>query len=119
MPRDVKLLMGGKIRDELLEVVRRIYAANVARDKVPHIEVVRRSHPARRAAPAAVGRHALHHEARLRQGRRAHPQHREAGDRLAQVLRIARACRVMVMATTPVRFLSGRAAASRGHRNAR
>lgn len=42
MPRDVKLLVGGKIRDELLEAFDGIYAANVARDKAPHIEVVRR-----------------------------------------------------------------------------
>lgn len=43
MPRDVKLLVGGKIRDELLAAFDCIYLANVARDKVPHIEGVRRS----------------------------------------------------------------------------
>lgn len=43
MPRDVKLLVGGKIRDELLETFDGIYAANVARDKVAHIDGVRRS----------------------------------------------------------------------------
>lgn len=43
MPRDVKLLVGGKIRDELLNAFDGIYLANVARDKAPHIEVVRRS----------------------------------------------------------------------------
>lgn len=43
MPRDVKLLVGGKIRDELLEAFDAIYTANVAKDKVPHIESVRRS----------------------------------------------------------------------------
>jgi hypothetical protein len=43
MPRDVKLLVGGKIRDELLEAFDAMYAANVARDKVPHIDLVRRS----------------------------------------------------------------------------
>lgn len=42
MPRDVKLLMGGKIRDELLQVFEHIYQANIARDKVPHIDNVRR-----------------------------------------------------------------------------
>lgn len=42
MPRDVKVLVGGKIRDELLEVFEHIYLANVARDKVPHIDDVRR-----------------------------------------------------------------------------
>lgn len=42
MPRDVKLLTGGKIRDELLEVFEHIYQANKAQDKVPHIEDVRR-----------------------------------------------------------------------------
>ena len=42
MPRDVKLLVGGKIRDELLEAFDHIYEANVARDKVPHIDGVRR-----------------------------------------------------------------------------
>lgn len=41
MPRDVKLLVGGKLRDELLEAFDHIYAANVARDKVPHIDNVR------------------------------------------------------------------------------
>lgn len=43
MPKDVKLLTGGKIRDELLEVFEHIYQANVARDagKLPHIEGVR------------------------------------------------------------------------------
>lgn len=41
MPRDVKVLVGGKIRDELLDVFEHIYQANVARDKVPHIEAVR------------------------------------------------------------------------------
>ncbi len=43
MPRDVKLLVGGKIRDELLAAFDGIYLANVARDKAPHIENVRRS----------------------------------------------------------------------------
>lgn len=43
MPRDVKLLVGGKIRDELLEAFEGIYLANVAKDKVPHIDLVRRS----------------------------------------------------------------------------
>jgi len=43
MPRDVKLLVGGKIRDELLVAFDAIYLANVAKDKVPHIEGVRRS----------------------------------------------------------------------------
>src|SRR5262245_66625283 len=42
MPRDVKLLAGGKIRDELLEVFEGIYQANSARDKVPHIDEVRK-----------------------------------------------------------------------------
>ncbi len=42
MPRDVKAYMGGKIRDELLGAIDAIYMANAARDKVPHIEAVRR-----------------------------------------------------------------------------
>lgn len=43
MPKDVKLLTGGKIRDELLDVFEDIYQANVARAaaKVPHIDGVR------------------------------------------------------------------------------
>lgn len=43
MPRDVKVLMGGKIRDELLHAFDAIYEANVARDKMAHIDGVRRS----------------------------------------------------------------------------
>jgi hypothetical protein len=42
MPRDVKLLVGGKIRDELLEAFDSIYLANRAQDKVPHIDSVQR-----------------------------------------------------------------------------
>ena len=44
MPKDVKQLTGGKIRDELLEVFEDIYQANAARDaaKVQHIDGVRR-----------------------------------------------------------------------------
>jgi hypothetical protein len=42
MPRDVKMHMGGKIRDEVLEAIDAIYMANVARNKVPHIENARR-----------------------------------------------------------------------------
>jgi hypothetical protein len=42
MPRDVKNHMGGKIRDEVLEAIDAIYMANVARNKVPHIENARR-----------------------------------------------------------------------------
>jgi hypothetical protein len=37
MPRDFKVLMGGKIREECLELVLLIYRANVATDKVPHL----------------------------------------------------------------------------------
>lgn len=40
MPRDVKVLVGGKIRDELLEAFDAIYLANRAQDKVPHIDNV-------------------------------------------------------------------------------
>jgi hypothetical protein len=40
MPRDVKVLVGGKIRDELLEAFDHIYLANRAQDKVPHIDGV-------------------------------------------------------------------------------
>lgn len=43
MPRDVKLLVGGKIRDELLAAFDSLYLANVAREKAPHIEGLRRS----------------------------------------------------------------------------
>jgi hypothetical protein len=43
MPRDVKLIVGGKIRDELLEVIDLIYRANAARDaqKVPYLDELR------------------------------------------------------------------------------
>jgi len=37
MPRDFKLSLGGRIRDEALAIVVLIFRANVARDKVPHI----------------------------------------------------------------------------------
>jgi len=37
MPRDFKASMGGKIREECLELVLLIYRANVATDKVPHL----------------------------------------------------------------------------------
>src|SRR5689334_3122086 len=42
MPREVKKNIGEKLRDEVLEAIDAIYMANVARDKVPHIEQVRR-----------------------------------------------------------------------------
>jgi hypothetical protein len=42
MPRDVKRHMGDKIRDELLDAIDAIYMANVAREKLPHIEKIRR-----------------------------------------------------------------------------
>lgn len=42
MPRDVKVLVGGKIRDELLAAFDHIYLANRAQDKVPHIDNVQR-----------------------------------------------------------------------------
>lgn len=45
MPRDVKVHMGGKIRDEVLDVIDAIYMANAERDKtekLPHIESARR-----------------------------------------------------------------------------
>lgn len=38
MPRDFKASIGGKIRDEVVEVVTLIYRANVARDKVAHLQ---------------------------------------------------------------------------------
>lgn len=37
MPRDVKLLIGAKIRDECLALTVLILRANKARDKVPHL----------------------------------------------------------------------------------
>lgn len=37
MPRDLKVSLGGKLRDECLELVLRVYRANVARDKVQHL----------------------------------------------------------------------------------
>jgi hypothetical protein len=38
MPRDFKASMGGKIREECLELVVLIYRANAAADKVPHLD---------------------------------------------------------------------------------
>lgn len=37
MPRDFKLSLGGRIRDETLEIVTLIFRANAAMDKVPHL----------------------------------------------------------------------------------
>lgn len=37
MPRDVKLQLGAKLRDECLELAVLIFRANVARDKAPHL----------------------------------------------------------------------------------
>jgi hypothetical protein len=38
MPRDFKASMGGKVREECLELVLLIYRANSAADKVPHLD---------------------------------------------------------------------------------
>ena len=37
MPRDYKASIGGKLREECVELVVLIFRANVARDKVPHL----------------------------------------------------------------------------------
>jgi hypothetical protein len=37
MPRDFKASIGGKIRDECLEITVLIFRANVSRDKAPHL----------------------------------------------------------------------------------
>jgi hypothetical protein len=37
MPRDFKHSIGGKLRDECVEIVTLIFRANVARDKAPHL----------------------------------------------------------------------------------
>lgn len=37
MPRDFKLSVGGRIRDEALEIVTLIFRANAAADKVPYL----------------------------------------------------------------------------------
>jgi len=38
MPRDFKVSIGGRIRDEALAVIVLVFRANVARDKVPHLD---------------------------------------------------------------------------------
>jgi hypothetical protein len=38
MPRDFKQSLGGKLRDECIEILTAIYRANCAREKAPHIE---------------------------------------------------------------------------------
>lgn len=38
MPRDVKQVVGARLRDECLELTRLIQRANTARQKVPHLE---------------------------------------------------------------------------------
>jgi hypothetical protein len=43
MPRDVKLQLGGTLRDECVQITVLIFRANVARDKAPHLlEVIER-----------------------------------------------------------------------------
>ena len=37
MPRDFKASIGGKLRDECIEILTLIFRANVARDKSPHL----------------------------------------------------------------------------------
>ncbi len=37
MPRDIKQSIGGKLRDECVEIVVLIFRANVSRDKAPHL----------------------------------------------------------------------------------
>ncbi|HRQ59162.1 MAG TPA: hypothetical protein PLN31_17240 [Azoarcus taiwanensis] len=41
MPRDFKTSIGGKLRDEGVEIVTLIFRANVSREKAPHIEALR------------------------------------------------------------------------------
>lgn len=38
MPRDYKTSIGGRIRDECVDLVVLIFRANIARNKVPHLE---------------------------------------------------------------------------------
>jgi len=40
MPRDYKQSLGGKIREECVELVVLIYRANCSRDKRPHLEIL-------------------------------------------------------------------------------
>lgn len=38
MPRDFKQSIGGKLRDEMVEIMVLIFRANTAREKAPHLE---------------------------------------------------------------------------------
>lgn len=40
MPRDFKASIGGKLRDECVEIVVLIFRANTAREKAPHLDVL-------------------------------------------------------------------------------
>jgi hypothetical protein len=40
MPRDFKASIGGKLRDESVEIVTLIFRANVARAKAPHLDTL-------------------------------------------------------------------------------
>ncbi len=40
MPRDFKQSIGGKLRDECVEIVTLVFRANVATDKVPHLGIL-------------------------------------------------------------------------------
>jgi len=40
MPRDFKVSIGGKLRDECVEIVVLIFRANVSRDKAPHLSTL-------------------------------------------------------------------------------
>jgi hypothetical protein len=40
LPRDFKQSLGGKMRDEAIEILAAIFRANCARDKTPHLDSV-------------------------------------------------------------------------------
>lgn len=40
MPRDFKASIGGKLRDECIEILTLIFRANVSQDKAPHLSIL-------------------------------------------------------------------------------
>lgn len=114
MPRDLKQSIGGKLRDECIEILTLIFRANTAREKAPHLgDLIERLQVAELLLRLSRDKH-------LETGQYAkaitHQQRRQAGQWMAP-LRIARF--VMVKAIMTERLIgSGRAAGSQGHRHA-
>ena len=75
MPRDFKQSMGGKLRDECIEISVMIFRANVAADKLVHLnKLIERL----RVAVSFIKRFAAHFNSTIRKSDRAFWKHRKA-----------------------------------------